>query len=271
MPFLHSEELELYYEIHGEGPNFLFIPGTASDLRQHPNIFDSHLVRHFKILSFDPRGIGQSNSPTENPTMLDYATDVKKLLNHLDWKSCYVTGESFGGMIAQEFVINYPTYVEKLILVVTSSGGQGGSSFPYHNYDLSKMSLEEMAAFWVQAADTRAQDPKWKEEYPAFYQQEYQTYLQAFQLNAHNPNRIVYRDRQIHARKFHNTYNRLPQIETETYICGGRFDNTAPLANQLALLQQIKNSRLTLFDGSHMLLWQDPFAFHSIIDFCKLP
>jgi hypothetical protein len=52
-----------------------------------------------------------------------------------------------------------------------------------------------------------------------------------------------------------------------TYICGGRYDKIAPLANQCALLQQIPNARLTLFHGSHMLLWQDAFAFQSIIGF----
>jgi hypothetical protein len=52
-----------------------------------------------------------------------------------------------------------------------------------------------------------------------------------------------------------------------TYICGGRYDKTAPLAKQVALLQQIPDARLTLFNGSHMLLWQDAFAFQSIIDF----
>jgi len=52
-----------------------------------------------------------------------------------------------------------------------------------------------------------------------------------------------------------------------TYICGGRYDKIVPLANQCALLQQIPNARLTLFNGSHMLLWQDAFAFQSSIGF----
>ncbi len=84
---MESQNLKLYYEIQGKGPRLLFIPGTASDLRQHPNFFDSPLAKHFEILSFDQRGIGQSNSPDPEPTMRDYAHDIKILLDYLGWNT----------------------------------------------------------------------------------------------------------------------------------------------------------------------------------------
>jgi pimeloyl-ACP methyl ester carboxylesterase len=54
------------------------------------------------------------------------------------------------------------------------------------------------------------------------------------------------------------------------YICGGRFDRAAPLENQISLLKQIQHSRLTIFEGSHMLLWQDRLAFTTIAQFLLL-
>jgi len=267
MAFITLGNLTLCYDIRGQGPRVVFIPGTASDLRQHLTIFASPLVEHFEVLSFDPRGIGQSNSPDPEPTMVDYASDVKKLLDMLGWQTCSCIGESFGGMVAQEFALQYPDYVEKLVLVVTSSGGEGGSSFPFHDYDIANMTLEERADFWVQCCDSRASQPYWKETHPDAYQQQYHTYLQVFHLGATNPERHIGSQRQIHARKLHNTYERLPHLTMPTYICGGRYDKTAPLANQLALFQQIPDARLTLCNGSHMLLWQDALAFQSIIAF----
>src|SRR5215831_13981397 len=100
MPFIELGNLTLCYDIRGHGPRVVFIPGTASDLRQHVNIFASPLTEQFEVLSFDPRGIGQSNSPDAEPTMLDYASDVKKLLDALGWTACACMGESFGGMVA---------------------------------------------------------------------------------------------------------------------------------------------------------------------------
>lgn len=264
---MNSNKLKLHYEIRGKGPRLLFITGTASDLRQPPNIFDSPLTDYFEVLSLDQRGIGQSNSPDAKPTMLTYAKDIKKLLDYVGWKKCYCVGESFGGMVAQEFALNYPRYVEKLVLVVTSSGGKGGSSFPYHKHNLSSMTFEERADFFVKCGDSRAADPKWKKKNSALYQEQYKMYLQVFQLSANHPDKKIFSERQIHARKFHNTYERLSKLKMPTYICGGRYDNTAPIKNQLALLQKIPNARLTLFNGSHALLWQDAFAFESIINF----
>jgi 3-oxoadipate enol-lactonase len=265
MPFLEGDQLRLHYQVQGKGPRLLFIPGTASDLRQQLNIFKSPLAAHFELLSYDQRGIGQSNSPDPLPTMRDYAADAKALLDHVGWKKCLCMGESFGGMVAQEFVLNYPETVEKLVLVVTSSGGKGGSSFPYHEYDISQMTLQERADFWVQCGDRRYQEPSWKET--PLYKQQYETYLEVFQLGVSNPERKMMSERQIAARKLHDTYERLPTLRMPTYICGGCFDKTAPLQNQFALFQQIPHARLTLFDGSHMLLWQDPFAFQSIVAF----
>lgn len=268
MPVFSSKQLQLHYRIVGKGPRFLFIPGTVSDLRQDSPIFHSPLVDHFEVLIFDPRGIGQSNSPDENLKMSDYASDVKHLLDHVGWKKCHCMGESFGGMIAQEFALTYPAYVDRLILVATSSGGKGGSSFPYHEHDISKMTLEERADFWVKCGDTRYTSAEWKKS--TLYQEQYETYLQVFQLAEKNPQKAINSRRQIAARKLHDTFDRLQTLKMPTYICGGKYDNTAPLANQLALLKQIPHSQLTLFDGSHMLLRQDPFAFQSIKTFCML-
>jgi 3-oxoadipate enol-lactonase len=266
MPFLTVNNLKLHYKVQGKGPRLLFIPGTASDLRQDFHIFQSPLANQFELLTFDPRGIGQSTSPDATPTMQDFANDAKLLLDHLGWEKCHCMGESFGGMIAQELALNHCSVIEKLVLVVTSSGGKGGSSFPYHEHDVSHMTFEERADFWVKCGDARYVDPSWKRS--ELYRKQYETYLQVFQLSANNPQKKLFSERQIAARKLHDTYERLPTLKVPTYICGGRYDKTAPIENQLALWQQIAGARLTFFEGSHMLLWQDPFAFQTIASFC---
>ena len=53
MPKVNINDIEMYYEIQGEGPKLLFINGTGGDLRLKPNVFDTPLAKHFKILAFD--------------------------------------------------------------------------------------------------------------------------------------------------------------------------------------------------------------------------
>jgi 3-oxoadipate enol-lactonase len=42
----------------------LYINGTGGDLRRKPNVFDSLLAAHFEILSYDQRGLGQTDRPS---------------------------------------------------------------------------------------------------------------------------------------------------------------------------------------------------------------
>jgi len=50
-------------------------------------------------------------------------------------------------------------------------------------------------------------------------------------------------------------------------VCGGRYDGIAPVANQQALVEQIPDASLELFEGGHMFLIQDKRANPKIIDF----
>ena len=43
MPFVKVRDINIYYEIGGEGPRLLYISGTGGDLRRMPSIFESAL------------------------------------------------------------------------------------------------------------------------------------------------------------------------------------------------------------------------------------
>ena len=132
MPFTTVRDMRMYYEIRGTGPRLLYISGTGGDLRRSPNAFDSPLTEHFEVLAYDQRGLGQTDKPDVAYTMADYAADADGLLQALGWDECLVMGISFGGMVAQEFALRYPHRVQRLVLGCTSSGGEGGASYPLH-------------------------------------------------------------------------------------------------------------------------------------------
>jgi pimeloyl-ACP methyl ester carboxylesterase len=113
---------KLHYEIEGEGEALLLIPGFASGLsvwtRQTPA-----LSRHFRVVSFDPRGIDASDKPVGPQTIGLLADDVAHLLLALHIPRAHILGVSFGGFVAQEFALKYPLMTRKLVLCCTSFGG----------------------------------------------------------------------------------------------------------------------------------------------------
>jgi len=266
MPFVAVRDIRMYYERQGIGPKLLYINGSGGDLRRKPNVFDSILAAHFDILSYDQRGLGQTDRPATPYTMADYAEDANALLAAIGWERCAVMGVSFGGMVAQEFAVRYPARVERLVLACTSSGGAGGASYPLH--ELLDLSLQEKTLHLLAISDTR-QDAAWQAAHPQQVQELVDLAEAAAAVGAGEPGREVGARLQILARKDHDTYDRLPALKMPVLICGGRYDGVASLANQATMQAQIPHAQLQLFAGGHAFLQQDSTAYPRIAAFLE--
>ena len=122
MPKVPIDGFELYYEAQGEGEPLVLIPGFASG-RSLWSRQVGPLARHFRVISFDPRGVAQSDKPEGPQTISLLADDVAALLTFLGIESANVVGVSFGGFVAQEFALRHPQRLRRLVLCCTSFGG----------------------------------------------------------------------------------------------------------------------------------------------------
>lgn len=266
MPSIAVRDLQMYYEIRGVGPRLLFISGTGGDLRRSPNAFDSPLSTHFEVLAYDQRGLGRTDKPDVPYTMADYADDANALLDAVGWDRCMVMGVSFGGMVAQEFALRYLQRVERLILTCTSSGGQGGASYPLHEF--AGLSVEDWVRRVVELVDVR-RDASWQAANPAEFQALVDETLVGMQIGVDEPGHAMGARRQIEARKDHDTYDRLSTLDMPVFIAGGRYDGIAEVSNQHAMLQQIPSAQMELFEGGHLFFMQDPRAYECMIAFLR--
>jgi len=266
MPFVAVRDLRMYFEIHGTGPRLLSISGTGGDLRRSPNIFELPIARHFEILAYDQRGLGQTSCPDILYTMADYADDANALLEAVGWDRCFVMGISFGGMVAQELALRYAHRVERLVLACTSSGGVGGASYPLH--ELADLPLKDYARQMLYLSDTRI-DAIWQAANPAQFQLLFDQTLARLRVGIEEPGRQMGFRRQLEARSHHDTYERLPTLRMPVYVCGGWYDGIATPANLEALQKQIPGARLELFEGGHLFYIQDPRAFDRIVAFLR--
>jgi 3-oxoadipate enol-lactonase len=266
MPFINVRDLNMYYEIRGKGPRLLVISGTGGDLRRLPNIFEMPIAKHFEILAYDQRGLGQTSRPDIPYTMVDYADDTNALLDAVRWDRSLVMGISFGGMVAQEFALRYPHRVERLVLACTSSGGTGGASYPLH--ELAGLPLEDYVRRILQLRDIR-RHAIWREANPAQFQALFDETVAGLRVGADEPGRQMGARRQLEARARHDTYDRLPKLQMPVYICGGLYDAIAKPANLKAMQEQIPKSRLELFEGGHLFYVRDPRAFDRMTAFLR--
>ena len=261
MTIISTKELDIYFESSAPRPNgpLLFIGGTGGDLRNKPNQLHSPLSKYFEIISYDQRGLGQTSSPSGAYSMQQYADDAAHLLDVLQINTIPVMGVSFGGMVAQEFIKRHSSRVSKLVLACTSSGGDGGSSYPLHL--LEELNAEEKLEKSIKINDLRITD-EWIEQNKKAWQSIKE---QAKNRNAFKPkSRNLLK--QLLARKDHNTYLDLDDIDIPTFLLGGKYDGIAPVLNMEKMHQKIRNSKLEFYEGGHLFLMQDTNAFQDIIN-----
>ena len=266
MGFFCEDAIEIYYERGQDyghsGDPLLFISGTGGDLRNKPNQFDSPLAKEFELIAFDQRGLGQTSKPDGDYTMADYADDAAALLDYLDLDRLPVVGVSFGGMVGQEFVLRHADRVSKLVLVCTSSGGQGRSSYPLH--EIEKLEAYDRAVRHLEVSDLR-RDKAWQKENPEKWEKYIRMSIGARRSDRHEEGAM----KQLMARKNHDTYDRLRQINVPVLLLGGRFDGVAPVANMQAIADQIESSEIRFYEGGHMFLVQDKKAYPDIIEWLR--
>jgi len=256
VPHITLPGVELYYELAGTGPRLLYVGGTGSDLRRVPSPFSSPAAARTAMLAYDHRGLGRSvpSDPDHQPTMADFAGDALALCDALGWDQFSLIGVSFGGMVAQEIALRGGTRVERMVLCCTSSGGAGGASAPLH--EIYPLPLEARLDQMVALADMRTHDDDHR-----------RTTLRST-LAANAPAEIpIGLQRQLAARRGHDTWDRLGTLTCPTLVAAGRHDGIAPLANAEALAGRIPGARLAVFDGGHGFFFDDRTAWPAMLAF----
>ena len=259
MPMFESDDISINYQITGSGPRLLFFNGSGATLKGSELLIRS-LSKECEVLAHDQRGLGLTSIPEGPYTMAQYATDAAALLDHVGWKTCSVVGISFGGMVAQEFAVTFPQRVERLALLCTSAGGSASSSYPLH--ELGALSVDERASKMATLSDTRF-TPEWLASHPSDAQ------LMSMRGESTTKSADVIRGErlQLAARADHDVANRLHLISCPTFVAAGKFDGIAPPVNSEAIAERITGATMSVYEGGHMFLAQDPTAIREIRPF----
>jgi 3-oxoadipate enol-lactonase len=259
VPHIGVRDLDIHYEVAGEGAPVLLISGSGADLRHAPH-HRHPLARHFEVIGYDQRGLGQTSKPDCAYSMADYADDAAGLLDALAIERAHVAGISFGGMVAQNLVLRHPDRVERLVLACTSPGGPDHASADL--LALSRLPEAERGPAHLALFDTRCQPgaPIPDDLRPVLE-------ARANRPLVTDPVALMGARRQLEARGGHDVCDRLAEIRSSTLVIGGVNDGIAPVRNLELMAERIPDSRLVLCDGGHIFFLQDRSAWPTVIDF----
>lgn len=93
------------YQIMGNGPGLLLIPGVLALARDYNDLADT-LAKSFTVYSIDRRGHGFSGPQGEDYSIKKECEDIEALI--MRTKAPYIFGHSYGGLVALEVSRNNP-------------------------------------------------------------------------------------------------------------------------------------------------------------------
>jgi fatty-acyl-CoA synthase len=241
MPFKHVGDIDINYEMEGEGKTLLMIQGLGYDLRPFRWLFDE-LKKSFRVIAFDNRGAGRSDKPKGPYTVEQMADDAAGLLDALGIEKACVFGVSLGGSIAQTFALRHPTRLEKLVV---------GCSFFTGNPERLEMPPETVEVLTKRDGTPEevarkglavAFSPSYPPAHPDIYEQ-----LVRWRVESPIPAHGYFA--QLQAGMGFDVEKSVSSITAPTLVLHGDLDRVVPVGRGKELSLALPGSRLVIFEG----------------------
>lgn len=255
MPFTLNQGTKIYWDEEGKGDPLLLIMGLG-----YPSIAWYRtrpvLAGEFRTIAFDNRGVGQTDMPPGPYPIAVMASDAAAVLDAAGVQSAHVFGISMGGMIAQEFALQYPKRVRSLILGCTAAGGATAvlAEPEVNQMLLARGSMTREEAAWASV--------------PFIYDPGTPKNLIEEDIDKRRPwfaHPAAY-IAQLQGIMAWEAYSRLGSIAVPTLVIHGASDRLVPPGNGKLIAEKIPGAKLVMIpNASHVFTTDQPAGAHSAI------
>lgn len=261
MPSARVGDVDLYYELidctepwRAGVPPAVLIHGLGTDRRLWLYQVPAFCGR-VPTLLVDLRGHGRSSAPPGEWTVAEMARDVVRLLRTLGAEKAHLVGLSLGGMVAQQFALDYPYATASLVLADTIAGPRPGE----------RQRLDEALAF-IDGHDMR--DIAETRLTTAF-----SASVDPF-LRRHFIEQVALNDKRNYTRAARAAFSfdvrdRLAEVAAPTLVVIGEADRTFPMPWMEDVAGGIRGARTTRLAGAgHLGNLERPQDFNrAVLDF----
>jgi 3-oxoadipate enol-lactonase len=262
MPTAKLRNVEMYYEIHGQGEPLVFVCGLTLDHRFWQSQIRG-LSSEFQVIVFDNRDTGQTKTDITEYGIDDLADDIANLLDELKIEKVHLLGFSMGGFIAQSFAARYPQKLKSLILAGTTAKVSNRTRRVTVNWltvsaHLSREDALKEMFLWVYSTKFYEDDTNWRKLLDAFLNMPPSQTPEQFQ-------------RQAKSLKETDLTHYAKQIKTPTLVLVGTEERVFTVQDCKDLAGLIEGAELHVFEGlAHNFCVEDPRTVNQeIAAFCR--
>ena len=259
MPFVSATDgTRIHYEVTGKNGKtpVLMIQGLGAS-KNAWNLQRIAMATRFRCISFDNRGAGRSDKPTEPFTLEQMADDAIAVLNAAGIETAHVVGASMGGVISQIVAVKYSQRVRSLTLVCTAC-----RNHPWR---------QELLQSWAKTAEEKGMIEVGKEAAqwvmsPRSFRRLVPAFTWMGPLAALRPRHSFVS--QIHAilKTREDLVDQLSTITAPTMVIVGNQDILTPRGDSEEIAERIPNAELVVISGAaHGLMMEHSSTFNKIL------
>src|SRR5262249_17854787 len=113
--FVNVSDIRLHYKEYGSGQPLILLHGGTANMEAWTEQIPA-LAQHFRVITLDTRGHGQSTNPSGKFSYRLLADDTAAFIRALNLSKPVIFGYSDGGQAALELGIRYPDMPGALVL-----------------------------------------------------------------------------------------------------------------------------------------------------------
>ena len=259
---LHSlGKIDIYYEEEGSGEPLVLVGGFTATVEVWGKLRPL-LAGKYRVIMPDNRGSGRTRIEDDDGDRAPkrFAQHVLSLINALGLEQVHLMGSSMGGMIVQEFGVQYPERLKSLIVSSSHFGGGEKIDSPPGVRETRKRggvpgaTKEER----IEALETifHTETIRTRPEVVEFYDQNKQAFPHsAEELEARTEGMAAF-----------DLSGKVGAIEVPTLVISGSHDYLVPTENSHLLAERIPNAELAIIENTgHHFYSERPEASAEVI------
>lgn len=249
------------YAVFGSGKkNLIMIPGLGDGLRTDAKLAAFYAVLYGKFAKdYTVYVFSQKTVMPEKYSTRKMAKDMKDAMSILNIEKADVIGVSLGGMIAQHLAADYPEVVQKLVLVVTA---------PRKN-----QYTQSAVSGWIEMAKRGDYHKLMIDTLKKMYTKEYiekNRWLMSIAGKVGKPKSYERFITMGYACLYHDAYEKLANIQADTFVIGGALDRTLGGKASVELAEKIPNAELKIYSEYGHALYDEAKDFNQmVLDFLQ--
>ena len=245
-----STGVQLEYEEQGDenGIPVIFLHGYSDSWHSFEEILP-YLPESIHAFALSQRGHGNSSKPESNYHPKDLAADVAAFIKELGLQKVIIAGHSLGGVVAQQFALDYPELNLAIVLIDSSPAFRDNPAMSAFRKEVLKLVDPIAYEFAEKFQNSTIVKPIDSFRLKFFIEESLKMPARVWKAVNDGFMNVDY-TKELH------------KIKQPVLIFWGDKDQICPESSQYKMVKEFANAKFIIYPGTgHALHWEQPLRF----------